>query len=297
MTPSEQTHAVETSLRLESLSAEELAQWDELIAPYPGRELFHTRAWLDYLAETRGVGIRLWKIQEGARTVGYFSGGIFQKGPFRILGSPLKSWGTNSMGPIVDDTVEPADLLQLLDRLAAQERLAMIELEQPNLPESALEAAGFEAVHDWTYLVALTPEDPAQMWQALSSTCRNRIRKAMTSGLIAEDVDDPALVDEYYEQFSALMRRKGVRPPFPRAYVRSLVGHLKKADRLFALRVKDPAGRVLATGLFPHDDRTMYFWSGASWMDEHRLAPNDYLHWRAMCLAAARGLRVYNMSG
>jgi len=54
---------------------------------------------------------------------------------------------------------------------------------------------------------------------------------------------------------------------------------------------------VIATALFPHDDRTMYFWSGASWAHAQEVCPNDYVHWRAMQLAADRGLTVYNMCG
>jgi 2-polyprenyl-3-methyl-5-hydroxy-6-metoxy-1,4-benzoquinol methylase len=76
-----------------------------------------------------------------------------------------------------------------------------------------------------------------------------------------------------------------------------MFGHLKKEDSLFALRVRDPQGRVLAAGLFPHDDSTLYFWSGASREDGHPLCPNDLMHWTVMRLAAGRGLRLYNMSG
>ena len=87
---------------LEPLTSEEQETWDARIAGYESAHLFHRRAWLDYLAESQGVQIRQWAIREAGRTVGYFCAGIFRKGPFRILGSPLKSWGTNFMGPVVN---------------------------------------------------------------------------------------------------------------------------------------------------------------------------------------------------
>jgi SAM-dependent methyltransferase len=286
-----------TGCRLEPLAPAEVARWDELIAAYHGRELFHRRLWLEYLAASRGVQIRHWAIRVGDHTAGYLCGGLLRIGPFRILGSPLKSWGTNVMGPLVDDTVDQAALLRAIDTLAQTERVAMTELEHPWLSGATLQAAGFERVRDWTYLVTLTPGDSERMWRALESTCRNRIRKAERAGLTVEDTSDPAVADEFYDFYAEMMRRKRVAPPFPRRTARLLFTHLKKADCLFALRVKDAQGRLLAVGLFPHDERIMYFWSGGSLEDGHPLCPNDYLHWTAMQLASSRGLQIYNMSG
>lgn len=278
------------------LGVDEVARWDQLIAGYGSRGLFHSRAWLEYLAASRKIELRFWVIREGARTVGYFCGGILRRGPFRVLGSPLKSWGTNFMGPLLEPGVDQGALMRALADLARRERLAMIELEHPDLSVEALAAAGYEPVDDFTYLVTLSP-DVTTMWRTLHSTCRNRIRHAEKSGLTIEDTDDPAVVEEYFDQYVALLRRKGVASPFPRTYARTLFAVLRKAGAIFALRVRDRDGNVLAIGLFPHDDHAMYFWGGASALDGHSLCPNDFLHWQAMTQAARRGLRIYNMSG
>jgi hypothetical protein len=112
-----------------------------------------------------------------------------------------------------------------------------------------------------------------------------------------EDTDDPAVADEFYDRFQDLMRRKGLVPPYPREYPRALFRCLKPAGLLFSLRVRDASGRVLANGLFTHDDRTVYFWGGASGQDGRELNPNDYLQWSVIRLACERGLQVYNMCG
>jgi hypothetical protein len=281
----------------EPLTTAEAAHWDGLIAPYPDRELFHCKVWLDYLAASRGVEIRFWAIREGSQTIGYFCGGVLRKGPFRILGSPLKGWGTNFMGPVLNSASAHDKLLTAMDSLAAAEHLAMIELEYRGAPEEAYGAADYEPVRSWTFLVNLVPGDSDAMWQALDSTCRNRIRKAMKAELTFEDSDDPAIADEFYDQYTDLMRHKGLVPSYPRHHPRLLFQYLKKADLLFALRIRDKTGRILATGLFPHDDRTMYFWGGASWQAGRQLCPNEFLHWSAMTLAAKRGLLTYNTCG
>ncbi len=284
-------------LELEQLGDDAAQQWDELISRYPGRGVFHERAWLEYLSTSRRVKIQLWAIRRGDQTLGYFCGGIVRKGPFRILGSPLRGWGTNFMGPVMDNNLEPTSFLMALDRLAHRSGLAMVELEQRMLSEEVMAGAGYKSETTWTYLVELTPGDPEAMLKRMHKARRYGIRKALGSSLAVEDSDDPGIADEYYRQFSAVMRRKGLVSPYPREYPRLLFQYLRKADRLFALRVRDARGQVLATGLFPHDDHTVYFWGGASEEEAKHLYANDLLHWQAMCLAAERGLRLYDMSG
>jgi phosphoglycolate phosphatase-like HAD superfamily hydrolase len=282
---------------LDRLAPAEACGWDRLIAPYSSRQLFHRSAWLDYLSESRKVEIGRWTIRRGPDVVGYFCAGLVRKGPFRILGSPLKSWGTNFMGPLVDDDFDQASFLEALGRLALDEQCSMTEIEHPMLSGDLLAAARYEPVPGFTYVVTLTPEDPEQMWNNIYANKRNRIRKAIAHGLRVEDTDEPAVADEFYDRYLALMRGKGLVPPYPREYARSLVRHLKKAGCLLALRVRDRHDRVLATGLFPHDDQSIFFWGGSSWPEGRELNPNDFLQWSAMRLGAERGLRVYNMCG
>lgn len=285
------------SLRLEPLSEKASRCWDELLAPFPSRQVFHRRAWLDYLAASRGVAIKLWSLHEGGRMLGYFCGGLVEKGPFRILGSPLRGWGTNFMGPVTDREVEGTALLAGLEEVAREARLDMTELEYPGQDAAAFQAAAYEAEEGRTYVVRVTPYDEKACWERIHSKKRNQIRKAIKCGLTVEDTDDPAVADEFYARFEDLMRRKGRVPPYPADYPRLLFRHLKPAGLLFSLRVRDASGTVLATGLFPHDDQTLYFWGGSSWQDGRDLNPNDFLQWSAIQLACQRGLTAYNMCG
>jgi hypothetical protein len=284
-------------LRLEPLDAAEARRWDALIEPFPDRQLFHRRAWLDYLAASRGAELKLWSLREGRHVHGYFCAGIIQKGPFRILGSPLRGWGTNFLGPVVEGEIDGRAFLAAVDEVAREEGVAMTELEYPAQPAEDLQAAGYEAEEGRTYVVPLTPFDEKACWDRIHSKKRNQIRKAIKCGLTVEDTDDPAVADEFYERFEDLMRRKGRVPPYPAGYPRLLFRHLKPAGLLFSLRIRDGSGSILATGLFPHDDRSMYFWGGSSWQDGRDLNPNDFLQWSAIRLGSERGLTAYNMCG
>ena len=282
---------------LEPLTAAEADRWDELIAPFESRQLFHRKAWLDYLAASRGLTIRFWAIRSGNQTVGYFCGGILRKGPFRILGSPLKGWGTNFLGPVVNRDFDQGAFLRALDDLAASERLAMVEIENPVLSERNLEKSGYDPVPQPTYIVELAPGETERMWNLLELKSRQKVRKAIRSGLTVEDTADAQVAEEFYDQFVEVLSRKNLYPPYHRDCPRLLFQSLKPLDMLFALRIRDPEGKVIATGLFPHDDQTVYFWGGASRIAAWNHSPNDLLQWSVMEMAAARGLRVYNMCG
>lgn len=282
--------------RLEPLSLTTPRGWDELLQTCPDAELFHRRPWLDFLAASCGADIRLWAILEAQETVGYFAGGIIRKGPFRVLGSPLKGWGTNYMGPISLGHLDVAAFLGAVDSLARTERLAMVELESRMLDTAAMATAGYQCVPGDTYVLSLTT-DSRHLWEHLDSHARNRIRRALGAGLSVEEADTSQVAGTFYDQYCQVLKHKAVAPPYTRDRPRLLFEHLTPANQLFALCVRDTVGNVIATGLFPHDDRTMYFWGGASWRESRDLCPNDLLHWHAIRLAAAHKLVYYDMCG
>lgn len=115
-------------------------------------------------------------------------------------------------------------------------------------------------------------------------------------GLHAEVADDPVIVDHFFRMFSEVMSRKGLKPAYDPNEPRWLLQHLLPSDRVFPIWVKQ-RGEVIGAAFYPHDDRTMYFWDGASDPESLHLSPNDLLHWTAIQLAVERGLSVFNMSG
>jgi hypothetical protein len=199
------------------------------------------------------------------------------------------------MGPILVPEVEFRAFLSAFDRLAATEHIAMAELEHPQLDADAMVEFGYEPTTVWTYRLELDPDEQV-MLKRMAKGRRSGIKKALNSGLSVVKRHDLTLADEYYEQFARIMHNKGLAPTYPPQVPRLLMQHLLPAGRLFALAVHHPDGRVLATGLFPYDNGTLYFWGGAS-VPERELCPNDLLHWHAMRLGAQQGLRHYDFSG
>lgn len=281
---------------LEPLSPGELATWDERIADYESTQLFHRQGWLDYLASSRGLKIHQWAVRESGRTVGYFCAGSFKKGPFLILGSPLKGWATNFMGPVVNSDYDQDAFLSAVDELCAREGIAALEIENPLLSDEPMSSHGCEFVAQPTYIVELAL-DTDRMWRRIDLKSRQKVRKAQRAGLAAKECSDSSMTDEYFDQFVEVLARKGLSPPHDRNSPRLLFEHLYPKGLLFAVQILDPDGRPIASGLFPHDHKTIYYWGGASRMGGWSYSPNDLLQWTVMEWAAQHGLTVYNMCG
>jgi hypothetical protein len=281
-------------LQLEPLPAEEIAKWDTIIAGFPQRQVFHRQAWLDCLADSQDAEWRYWAITAGGSVVGYFCGGIVQKGPFRILGSPLRSWHTNYLGPLLAEGIDSNEFVGAIEQLAREENLAAVELEYPAMPHAAFEAAGFSHHQTWTDHLPLL-RDHRQMMLRMSNGRKHGIRKALRYGL--EVIDDPEAGDRLYDQLSRALLRRGAVCPFPPSFPRAIVHHLLPKGLLYALGVRNPSGKIVATGLFPFDNGTVYLWDTASEVAGRDQHPNDLLHWELMCRAADHGLSLYDMSG
>jgi CelD/BcsL family acetyltransferase involved in cellulose biosynthesis len=293
----QQAFPADQRYELEPLAPRELARWDSLVMPYESRELFHRKVWLDYLAASRKAEPRFWAIRHRGRLMGYFCGAIITKGPFRILGSPLKSWTTNFMGPAVNDDFDQPAFLRALDRLAADEGLAMVEIENSILSDTHMSEFGYEPVAQPTYVVTLTPGHPDTMWSRIDLKSRQKVRKSKRSGLTVEETDDPVIADTFYDQFVQVLARKNLFPPYDRTCPQALFDLLKPKGLLYALQVRDSEKEIVATGLFPHDERSVYMWGAASRIASWKYSPNDLLQWALMERAAADGLTVYNMCG
>ena len=282
------------ALTLEPLQPEQIANWDALIADFPARQVFHRQAWFNCLVESQQAEWKYWAVLEGGRTVGFFSGGVIQRGPFRVFGSPLRTWHTSNMGPLLGGEVDGQAFVKALDELARREGFAMMEIEYPTMPHAAYEAAGFNVHQTWTHQLPLTTDINA-MLHRMSNGRKHGIRKSQRNGL--EVVECPEAAELVYDQLSRALAAKGARVPFSAEFPQAVVRNLKAIRRVFTLGVRNAEGQILAVGIFPWDNGTVYLWDCSSEIEGRNLHPNDLLHWGLMQRAAERGLTLYDMSG
>lgn len=279
-------------MRIEPLDNITSEKWDELIAPYDSRTLFHRSAWLDFLAATTRGRVLRCEIRDAGGLQGYFCALVQRKGLFNLLGSPLTGWRTDSMGPVVDRGFDQIGFLRGLDEFARACKIDFLQIGNPCLDPSTMSALGYDMGNWEAWVVDLDP-DPEIVWKKVGTKCRNRIRKGRENGLVVEECGDAGFMDEFYSQLEEVFHRKSLSPPFSLGFVRALHRHLTP-DNLFALRVRQ-GNETVAAGLFPHDDRTVSSFGIASRTAYLHLCPNELLNWAVMKKSAALGIHRFVM--
>jgi predicted N-acyltransferase len=201
------------------------------------------------------------------------------------------------MGLNVVGNVSRRAAAEVLIRFAFDE-LGCIHLEMMdrNLREEDVKELGLDYRLFSGFEVDLTQAED-RLLANMSSACRRCIRKAEKNGVTVQEADDIHFADDYYQQLQDVFRRQHLVPTYDVNRVRELIGSMYRTGHLLLLRVRDPQGRCIATGIFPAMNGTMYFWGGASWKASQGYRPNEALHWHAMRYWKARGMTRYDMGG
>ena len=107
------TTATARTISLERIPYDPVA-WGAIVAAHPDAEVFHGPAWLAYLAASQGAEPVVAAVRADGRTVGHFVGSLVRRFGMRILGSPLRGWGTPCMGFLLDPGVDRRAVAQAL---------------------------------------------------------------------------------------------------------------------------------------------------------------------------------------
>src|SRR3954471_13932482 len=92
------------------------------------RNVFQTRAWLEYVARTDQAEPVVAHVERDGELVGAFTGLIVKRFGVRILGSPFQGWMTGPMGFSLQPGVPRAEAMRALVRFAFR-RLGCLHVE------------------------------------------------------------------------------------------------------------------------------------------------------------------------
>jgi hypothetical protein len=286
--------APRSRLRLERIhpSGDDWRALDDL----PGRELFQTRAWVDFVADSQQAEPVVAALLRDDTTVGYFTGLVIRRLGLRILGSPLPGWTTPRMGFTLTGEVSRTEAAEALSHFAFSGlRCVHLELGDRQLGVDDLDGTPFESTLEHTFELALGSDD--DIFGGFSSACRRAVRKAEKVGVVVEEAHGTEFADEYYEQLVGVFARQGLTPTYGVDRVRRLITHLEPTGRLLLLRARSPEGESIATAIFPGFAGTAYFFGGASVRSQQILRPNEALFWRAMRHWRDRGVTTFDFGG
>jgi hypothetical protein len=253
--------------------------WDRRISGFPQKSIFHEAAWLLYLEKEQGgkaVVVRIVDAQGRERAL--WPGLLLRKGPIQIFGSPLRGWGTVSMGPLYQEG-DTEHVMWAAERALGQGGVHHWEFVSETLP-SPSEAQGYRFESSYTHRIPLGPTDN-DMWKRLEQRCRTCIRKAWKSGLTSRLATDGGFLGPLYDLVAATFGRKKTTPPYDGPRLKRLWETLFPLGKAFGIEILHGA-TLASAAVFISDGREVYAWSQASASQFNAMCPNNLLYWEAM---------------
>jgi hypothetical protein len=222
----------------------------------------------------------------------------------RTLG--MTGWG--GCGPIVAAGIEEgarsatiAAVIVAVDRIAGETGARSLHFSIPPVTRSAIENApdgnplsflGLRDMSGVAQVIGLSADEPA-LWRGLSETARQTVRKAEKAGVIVEQADWLAVVNDYYRIHAENYRRTGVEP-HPKAYFSGIAREMARAGHSVLWVARTAGGEPIAFHNDMHFGAGAWYHTGCSAAAALDNGANYLLFWRAMLGAKAAGRRWYD---
>jgi len=193
--------------------------------------------------------------EEGA-LVGALPGFLGRRGPFQLFGSPLRGTNTSYMGPILLECASAhCDVYQLLEACSNFARkhwgAAYTEFTLREAPaERNRPRPNWEPNNCGTYCLDLSKGQEA-LWSGMTYSARRHIRKSERLGLRIVPFGDGHM---YYQMLDETFARHGSVDWHSERFFQALLEDLVPQNLLWSWGV-EYEGRIIAAGLFLHDDQ------------------------------------------
>jgi FemAB-related protein (PEP-CTERM system-associated) len=257
--------------------------WDRFVESHPRATVGHLAAWRTIAADAYGHRSVGFLAREDGEVTGLLPLVLIRS---RLFGRRLVSMPFLDYGGIVAEpgsAAEQALLEAALShaRAAGASSLGLRQFHPGGIPPTPGERV--------TMLLTLTSED--QVWRALPSERRNRVRKGERSGLTPHWGGAELLAD-FYRVFAANMRDLG-SPVHSRGFFTAMLAALGPVARVLVVRA--PTGRAVgaAVCLFFRES-IMVPWV-SSLREAFALCPNFVLYWEVIRAGCREGYRALDL--
>ncbi len=264
-------------------------------------DLFQHPSWRKSIVEGNGyqcLGLITHHNDKSILTIQYTT----KKGVFRLVGSPLPGSFIAYLNPIYLSSIDN----EVLTRILVSQFEFLIKKKfsyiQWRLNTEIIDPNHFRKIKNikidemGTFLLKIDPDEDT-MWMRMESRGRNMVRKAIKKGVQIKKLQGSQReIELFYEMLKATFERRRKTPPHSFKLYKSLITNLAEANRLLFLSAK-VEGKIVAMGIFPFDNRMIYFMSGASIPIAGKYAANNLLQWYVIKFAIEKGLKFYDLGG
>ena len=288
-----------TSLGAEWITRDYYLRHVKKIVPcYPS--IYHQIEWLDVVANGFGNEIKFARnFDEKGNTLALTPFMVNKKGPFRLIGTPLRGAHTEFSGPIFREGLEQirkSEVLASLDKLVSLGN-SYIEwgFSGDEAWHSILNQFGYKKSKRSTLLVDMSSGKDA-IWSSFESRARNMIRKSRKEGVIVKVVcPDKNWIYEFFQLLQLTFERRGLAVPHPLSFYIQLISLSGSGIvRCYSALI---GSDIVACSIFLVDNNRMLYFSGASNQVGMKSAASSLIQWHAIQDGIELGLKEYDMGG
>lgn len=276
----------------------QMDQYADWVKNHPNSTLFHSLPWLDFICREHNGKLQVYAITINGEICGYWPFVIMRKGPFHLLGSPLRGWLTSRMGPLIKEPMDKSDwheLITALQKLCIDEKITYIETSNAMFSEEIMQSCGFSTRYRETWLLELAENEDKQ-WEKLHYNCRKNIKKAYSSGVEIKELNDKTLFRPLYELVAETYKRKKMVVPFKYERLDYLNGTIGSYGQLLFLGAFYK-GDFVGGHIWGCDKKTAYALVSASKSEFSQFRINNLLIWEGIKRFIRMGLKTYDMYG
>lgn len=265
------------------------SRWPEFVARHPRASIFHTREWLQAVADTYGHKPAAFTTTASGPLL---NGLVFCRLRSWLTGRRLVSVPFADHCEILCDNPEDYEaLIGAILKAGASEGCKYIEVRPVSEWSPSEQLRGRTTRQFFLHRLDLRP-GAEELFRSFHKSCvQRRIQHAENSGLsICEGRDDQAL-GIFYEAVLKTRRRHRL-PPQPLSWFRNLLNRF--ADRAL-IRYASAAGRPVAAIFTIQHANKLFYKYGASDARFHNLGAIPFLFWHAIQDAVAQGLEELDL--
>ncbi len=263
--------------------------------------LFHQPIWLNAVKKGFNVDIKsILTFSDQDNLVALTPIMVKKKGPFCLMGSPLRGMYTEHAGILFKDCSEKElqskilkSQLNLLKNNADYIEFGF-NVNFDDLREQFI-FMNFKEIISKSSEIDISLEKD-QLWDSYSSRARNMIRKSEKNNVsIAITAPDRNWINNYYQMLSDTFSRQGKKCPHPKNFFLELIELHDSKKALFLTAKLD--SEMISAAIFLINQNKMIYLSGTANKKGMSLAATSAIQWHAMQYGHKNGHVIFDMGG
>jgi len=231
-----------------------MAEWDQFVSRCPAGTLYHSSAWLAALTEGMGQDIRIHFL---TGSDGIQAGVVVRESRKFGFSAAHKPWATAYNGLVAANEADPSAINALLDHLEKRyHRIRLVHSPHVSLPplgKNWIQASNFTAVLDIS--------ETQKTWDRFDRHARQRIRKAMESGVT---IAPSTSFDDFHALYRRTYERQQLQMPLSQDEITATLSRASASVAVTCFAAHTKEGDTAAMLVVGQDVKRAYFMLAAS---------------------------------